>query len=210
MHVVGATNVGKSFFLEGIIKQLIVQGHGICLLDPHGDLYHRLLRFCAYLNTVQPELNLAQRVIPFDVADTANILGFNPVARNARVMTYQVVALMESIRKCWGQASFEATPRLARWLFNTAYAVIDSKLTFLQTQHMVDPTPNPYRSAITRRITNPRIKAEVFRSLAGTGGRNRLAGDRNLFRHRLRPALLDRPARGSGVPVVRARSRPPV
>src|ERR1019366_4123879 len=50
----------------------------------------------------------------------------------------------------------------------------------------------------------------VFRSLAGTGGRNRLAGDRNLFRHRLRPALLDRPARGSGVPVVRARSRPPV
>src|ERR1022692_4531626 len=39
MHVVGATNVGKSFFLEGIIKQLIVQGHGICLLDPHGDLY---------------------------------------------------------------------------------------------------------------------------------------------------------------------------
>jgi hypothetical protein len=160
MHVVGATNVGKSFFLEGIIKQLIVQGHGICLLDPHGDLYHRLLRFCAYLNTVQPELNLAQRVIPFDVADTANILGFNPVARNARVMTYQVVALMESIRKCWGQASFEATPRLARWLFNTAYAVIDSKLTFLQTQHMVDPTPNPYRSAITRRITNPRIKAE--------------------------------------------------
>src|ERR1017187_210081 len=50
----------------------------------------------------------------------------------------------------------------------------------------------------------------VFRSLAGTGGRNRLAGDRNLFRHRLRPALLDRPARRSSVPVVRARSRPPV
>ena len=29
------------------IKTLIVQGQGLCLIDPHGDLYHRLLDFCA-------------------------------------------------------------------------------------------------------------------------------------------------------------------
>src|SRR6266567_7497034 len=103
MHVVGATGGGKSFFLESIIRQLIVRGDGICLLDPHGDLYHRILSFCAYLNTKRPELNLARRIIPFDIAETKNTLGFNPVQRNATVMTYQVVALMEAIRKSWGQ-----------------------------------------------------------------------------------------------------------
>jgi hypothetical protein len=111
--VVGKTGTGKSYFL-----------------DPHGDLYHRVLDFCAYLNRLEPERKLAQRVIPFNIAETQKIIGFNPTARNARVLTYQVVALMESIRKCWGQDNFHNTPRLARWLYNTGYALIDSKTTF--------------------------------------------------------------------------------
>ena len=148
MHIVGATNVGKSYFLEGLLKELILAGHGICLIDPHGDLYHRLLDFCAYFDRVKPELKLSRRVIPFDVAETQQVLGFNPVARNARVMTYQVVALMEAIRKVWGQATFQETPRLARWLFNAAYAVVDSKLTLLQTRHLLDTKTNQYRPAI--------------------------------------------------------------
>jgi len=38
MHVLGATNVGKSYYLEGIIKSLILGGHGVAVIDPHGDL----------------------------------------------------------------------------------------------------------------------------------------------------------------------------
>lgn len=160
LHIVGATNVGKSYFLEGIIKELILGGRGVCLIDPHGDLYHRLLDFCTYLDRVKPDLNLSRRVIPFDVAETGQVLGFNPVARNARVMTYQVVALMEAIRKVWGQATFQETPRLARWLFNAAYAVVDSKLTLLQTRHLLDTKDNAFRPAIIEKIDNPDIKAE--------------------------------------------------
>src|SRR5439155_12677015 len=144
-HVVGATGVGNSYFLEGILKTLILLGYGMCVIDPTGDLYHRLMDFCAYLHLLRPELKLANRVIPFDVAETKQIIGFNPVARNARVMTYQVVALMEAIRKCWGQTTFFETPRLARWLFNTGYAVVDSSTTLTQSYHLVNPNPNPYR-----------------------------------------------------------------
>ena len=50
MHVLGSTGVGKSFFLEAAIKGLILQGYGVALLDPHGDLYERILRFCAWLS----------------------------------------------------------------------------------------------------------------------------------------------------------------
>ena len=83
--------------------------------------------------------------MPFDVADTHSILGFNPVARNARVMTYQVVTLMESIRKCWGQGSFQETPRLARRLFNVAYALIAADVTFVQAQNMGNAGPDRVR-----------------------------------------------------------------
>jgi hypothetical protein len=160
LHILGSTGVGKSFLIEAIIKSLILQGYGVVLIDPHGDLYHRLLAFCAWLSLQKPEMQLHRRVVPFDVAETQHIVGFNPVARNARVMTYQVVALMESIRKCWGQGSFQETPRLARWLFNVAYALVAADVTFVQAQHLVNPASSPVRSAITARIGNPRIRAE--------------------------------------------------
>ena len=146
--------------MEAILKSLILQGHGVVLIDPHGDLYHRLLSFCAWLSLRKPELQLHRRVVPFDVAETQNVIGFNPIARNSRVMTYQVVALMEAIRKCWSQESFDATPRLARWLFNVAYALVSANVTLVQAQDLVNPASSMLRSAITARITNPRIRAE--------------------------------------------------
>src|SRR6266852_9514541 len=67
---------------------------------------------------------------------------------------------MESIRKCWGQGSFQETPRLARWLFNVAYALVSANVTFVQAQHLVNPSSSPERAAITARIANPRIRGE--------------------------------------------------
>src|SRR5260370_29745310 len=160
LQILGSTGVGKTFLMEALIKSLIMQGFSVTVIDPNADLYHRLLAFCAWLSLQKPALQLSRRVVPFDVADNRNIIGFNPVARNARVMTYQVVALMESIRKAWGQGSFEETPRLARWLFNVAYALVSANLTLVQAQHLVNPASNPMRSAITARIGNPRIRAE--------------------------------------------------
>lgn len=160
MQIVGASGVGKSFFLEGLLKQLILQGHGLCLIDPHGDLYIRIVEFCAYLDYMQPERKLSKRVIPVDIGNREQILAFNPVARNARVMTFQVVALMEVIRKCWGAGSFQETPRLARWLFNAAYALIDSNVTLVQMQDMLSPVPTEIQSAVIKQIKNPRIKVE--------------------------------------------------
>jgi len=160
LHCIGSTGVGKSFMIEAILKSLILQGHGVVLIDPHGDLYHRLLSFCTWLSLQKPELQLHRRVVPFDVAETENVIGFNPIARNSRIMTYQVVALMESIRKCWSQTSFDATPRLARWLFNVAYALVSANVTLVQAQDLVNPASSLIRSAITARIANPRIRAE--------------------------------------------------
>jgi len=39
----GQTGVGKSSFLLSLVAQDMAAGHPLCLLDPHGDLYHRAL-----------------------------------------------------------------------------------------------------------------------------------------------------------------------
>lgn len=42
---VGKTGTGKSTFLYNMISQDIALGHGICVIDPHGDLVKSVLRY---------------------------------------------------------------------------------------------------------------------------------------------------------------------
>lgn len=42
-YIVGATGSGKSTLLRNMIRQDIAAGEGVCLIDPHGDLYQDAL-----------------------------------------------------------------------------------------------------------------------------------------------------------------------
>ena len=49
VYVVGKTKKGKSSFLNGLLYQLITQGQGVGLLDPHSDLANDILTYlCSY------------------------------------------------------------------------------------------------------------------------------------------------------------------
>jgi len=69
MYVIGKTGTGKSEFLIEMIKQDIRAGHGVCVIDPHGELCEDVLHF------VPPER--AEDVIYFDPSDTERPIGFN-------------------------------------------------------------------------------------------------------------------------------------
>src|SRR5215210_3352802 len=43
MYIIGKTGTGKSSLLENLIRQDITSGHGLALLDPHGDLAEKVL-----------------------------------------------------------------------------------------------------------------------------------------------------------------------
>jgi len=45
MHIVGSSGVGKSKLLEYLVRSLIDLKVGVCVIDPHGDLYQRLLKY---------------------------------------------------------------------------------------------------------------------------------------------------------------------
>ncbi len=69
VYIIGKTGVGKSELLKEMIKQDIKAGHGVCVMDPHGDLIDDTLRF------IPPER--AEDVIYFDPSDTERPMGLN-------------------------------------------------------------------------------------------------------------------------------------
>jgi len=42
-YIIGQTGVGKSAFMEGMINQDIANGHGVAVVDPHGELVEHIL-----------------------------------------------------------------------------------------------------------------------------------------------------------------------
>lgn len=68
-YIAGATGSGKSTLLFNMIAQDIADGEGVCLIDPHGDLYRDVL------DAVPP--GRAKDVVLFDPCDFDYAVGLN-------------------------------------------------------------------------------------------------------------------------------------
>ncbi|MGI0014763.1 MAG: helicase HerA domain-containing protein, partial [Nitrososphaera sp.] len=73
MYAIGKTGTGKSTLLETLIRQDIANGHGVALLDPHGDLVEKIA-------TSIPE-HRKEDLIYFNVPDQTQPFGYNPLKR---------------------------------------------------------------------------------------------------------------------------------
>jgi len=69
MYVIGKSGTGKSTLFESMISQDIVNGHGVCILDPHGETIEKVLDRI-------PDHRLDD-IIYFDAADTERPIGLN-------------------------------------------------------------------------------------------------------------------------------------
>jgi len=69
LYVIGQTGTGKSVFMRNMIAQDIKEGHGVGVLDPHGDLIEGIL------GLVPQER--AEDVVVLDPADLERPLGLN-------------------------------------------------------------------------------------------------------------------------------------
>lgn len=107
IYIVGKTGMGKSTLLQNMITQNIQAGHGIGLIDPHGDLAE------AILNNIPK--HRSNDLIYFNPADTNFPIFFNPLNQ-----TSQTHLVISSLLACFKKLfSHSWGPRLEYILRNT-------------------------------------------------------------------------------------------
>jgi hypothetical protein len=146
-YIVGASGTGKSTLLLNMVLQDISAGHGVGLLDPHGDLVNAVLRRI-------PEGRIDD-VVLFDASDTEypfalNILEAHDESERERIVAETIMALERYFPASWG-------PRLERILQYTLRTVLHAVpgATLADVELML--TDPDYREGVLGKTTDPRM-----------------------------------------------------
>jgi hypothetical protein len=97
-HLIGRPGMGKSTLEEHMVLDDIQHGHGVAVLDPHGDLVERLL-------TLIPQ-EYVEKTIHFDPGDSDWVPIWNPMQRipgqDIGRMADDLVGVLKSFVTGWG------------------------------------------------------------------------------------------------------------
>jgi len=148
LYIIGKTGSGKTTLLRNLIIQHVAYGHGVGLIDPHGDLAEELL------NHIPPWR--ADHLVYFNPGDLEFPIGLNVLANvppdDRHLVASGIVGAFKGIwRDSWG-------PRLEYILYNAVSALLDCRnATLLGVNRML--TDPRYRLKVIRQINDPFIRA---------------------------------------------------
>jgi hypothetical protein len=148
VYCVGKTGTGKTTLLRNLILQDIHAGHGIGLIDPHGDLANDLLDHIPSWRT--------DDVVYFNPADLNHPIGFNllqnvPQERRHRIASGLVGAMKSIWRDSWG-------PRLEYILYAAIAALLDCEnVSILGVQRML--VDRWYRRWVVNQCKDPVVRS---------------------------------------------------
>ncbi|TSC75057.1 MAG: Uncharacterized protein G01um101433_953 [Parcubacteria group bacterium Gr01-1014_33] len=147
LYIVGKSGVGKSKLLELLARQDIGYGHGLCFIDPHGDVIEEILKFI-------PEERI-EDVIIIDPSDAEWPVSFNPLQKVPPELKHQMAqGLIEVMEKQFGA---NWTPRLEHVFRFTTLALLDyPEATMRGMISML--TDRPYRQKVIEYITDDMVK----------------------------------------------------
>lgn len=115
LYIIGKTGMGKSKLLELLIRQDIAYGHGLCLIEPHGDLVEAVLDFI-------PKERVHD-VVLIDPSDLKHPPSFNPFAKVDPMFKHQLTQdLIDMMEKQFGA---NWTSRLEHVLRFASLALLD-------------------------------------------------------------------------------------
>lgn len=147
MYVVGKTGMGKSTLLENMVVTDIRAGHGLAVVDPHGDLAEKILSFIPN--------DRVNDVIYFNPSDTQFPIAFNILEtigpEYKHLVAYGLVGVFKKIwADSWG-------PRMEYIMTNTILALLDYPgSTLLGVMRML--VDKAYRKKVVSKVTDPVIK----------------------------------------------------
>lgn len=133
MHVFGASGVGKSKALEAIIRQDIKAGHGVIVIDPHGSLYHDLVRWLTYQG-----YDRFRKIHLIDPSGGTSTVSFNPLwVRPNEDIINRVKRVVDAFAMAWGSENTDEKPRLSKVLTLVFYALARRNLSIVEGQHLL-------------------------------------------------------------------------
>ncbi len=145
-HILGGSGSGKSTQLALMAVQDMQQGHGLAVIDPHGDLIETLLPH------VPPER--LDDVILFDPTDQEFAIAFNPLAagssREKELLASDFIAVMRQHTSGWGD-------QMSSLLGNAVLALLHhprgGTLPELR-RFLADPS---FRTEFLKSVTHPEV-----------------------------------------------------
>ena len=148
IYIIGKTGAGKSTLIETMARQDIAAGHGLALIDPHGDLVVRIA------NAI-PESRMKD-VVYLNAPDPVQPYGYNPlrkVRRDRRSLAAS--GIIEVLRTTWDARSWGA--RMEHVLRNALLALLDQDEAALSDvlRLLTDKT---YRISVGRSVHHPPVR----------------------------------------------------
>ncbi len=148
MYVIGKTGMGKTTMMENMVLHDIYAGHGVGLVDPHGDFAEKIINYI-------PSSRIND-VVYFNPADTDYPIGFNILEIKSEEQKHLVAAgLMAVFKKIWPDVW---SSRMEYILNNTLLALLDYPgSTLLGINRLL--SDKKYRQKVIRSVKDPVVKA---------------------------------------------------
>ncbi|KKS92994.1 MAG: hypothetical protein UV70_C0019G0006 [Parcubacteria group bacterium GW2011_GWA2_43_13] len=156
MYVVGKTGMGKTTLLENMVLNDIYAGHGVGLVDPHGDFAEKILN---YIPTSR-----INDVVYFNPADINFPIGFNILETiNPEHRHLVASGLMGVFKKIWPDVW---SARMEYILNNTILALLDYPgTTLLGINRLL--ADKDYRDRVVKALKDPVVKTFWQTEFAG-------------------------------------------
>ncbi|MDD2656616.1 MAG: type IV secretion system DNA-binding domain-containing protein [Patescibacteria group bacterium] len=148
MYVIGKTGMGKTTMMENMVLNDIYKGHGVGIVDPHGDFAEKIIDFIPN--------NRINDVVYFNPADVEYPIGFNILEVNSEEQKHLVAAgLMGIFKKIWPDVW---SSRMEYILNNTILALLDYPgSTLLGINRLL--SDKDYRRKVVKQLKDPIVKA---------------------------------------------------
>ena len=146
IYCIGKTGTGKSTLLLNLAISDIVQGNGIAIIDPHGDIAEEILKYI-------PQERIADTLY-FNCSDLEYSIAFNPLHNIKESDRYTVAStIVTTLKKIWADSW---GPRLEHILRNTLLS-----LTHYPYSTLLDIVPMltnyEFRKRVLFSISDPAI-----------------------------------------------------